>query len=1445
MRKQTTTFFCLLWILLLSTVQAQNVLFVTGPGLSNLGNGDQQVLARLQNSGYTVTIKGGSDPVAIADTAGQDAVFISATVSPNVIGTLFRDVSLPVIVSESLILDDMNMTGPTQNVDYGIASNVSQVEILNPSSPLVQPLTGTQTVTQANTTLRWGDPSNAADKVARLANTTNQYAVFSYDPGDQMVGLTAPGIRIGFFYHNNTGAHPTPAAWTLFDNAFTYALGSSSTCTADVGTIKVDEDPVTLTGGTATVTATLQGNQVVPAGYSIAYLLTTGNNLLIQQVDSVPSFVVNAAGTYSFHTLVYNPDPASADYFDLSTIQTGTTTVIDIALQINSSGICADVDLGGDEVTVIPCAADAGTLTIDADSVALSGGSAVVSATPDGNINVPAGYSVIYVLTSGSGLVIEQVSATPSFTVTADGDYTIHTLVYNGDSSSSDFLDLSIVQFGVTTGVDVLNVVTANNICASLDVAGAPVVVLPEPCTADAGTLTIDADSVALSGGSVVVSATPDGNINVPAGYSVIYVLTSGSALVIEQVSATPSFTVTDTGSYTIHTLVYNADTASSDFLDLSIVQFGVTTGVDVLNLVIANGICASLDVPGAPVTVLPEPCLADAGTLTIDADSVALSGGSAVVSATPDGNINVPAGYSVIYVLTSGSALVIEQVSATPSFTVTDTGSYTIHTLVFNADTASSDFLDLSIVQFGVTTGVDVLNLVIANNICASLDVPGAPVTVLPEPCAADAGTLTIDADPVSLVGGSATVSATPDGNINVPAGYSVIYVLTSGSALVIEQVSATPSFTVTDTGSYTIHTLVYNADTASSDFLDLSIVQFGVTTGVDVLNLVIANNICASLDVPGAPVTVQECLADAGTLTIDADPVSLVGGTATISATPDGNINVPAGYSVIYVLTSGSGLVIEQVSTTPSFAVTDTGDYTIHTLVYNGDSSSSDFLDLSIVQFGVTTGVDVLNVVTANGICASLDVAGAGVHVQACVADAGTLTIDADPVTLVGGSATVSATPDGNINVPAGYSVIYVLTSGSGLVIEQVSATPSFTVTVAGDYTIHTLVYNGDSTSSDFLDLSIVQFGVTTGVDVLNVVTANGICASLDVAGAGVHVQDCVADAGTLTIDFDPVSLVGGSANVSATPDGNINVPTGFSVIYVLTSGSTLVIEQVSATPSFTVTDTGDYTIHTLVYNADSSSGDFLDLSIVQFGVTTGVDVLNLVTANGICASLDVAGAGVHVQDCVADAGTLTIDADPVILTGGSATVSATPDGNINVPTGYSVIYVLTSGSNLVIEQVSATPSFAVTDTGDYTIHTLVYNADPNSSDFLDLSVVQFGVTTGVDVLTIVTTNGICASLDVAGAGVHVQPMMALGVFPNPFVSSPSVTNPNPMMLGLRILLTRTNGIPVWEMDLELHPGETIDLPMPNNLPQGIYILRFTDKANGLNQHTKVMKF
>jgi len=619
-------------------------------------------------------------------------------------------------------------------------------------------------------------------------------------------------------------------------------------------------------------------------------------------------------------------------------------------------------------------------------------------------------------------------------------------------------------------------------------------------------------------------------------------------------------------------------------------------------------------------------------------------------------------------------------------------------------------------------------------------------------EACLAEAGTLTATATSVCSTG-EVTISATANGDALVPADYSVLYVLTKGSGLVIEQVNATPDFTVVGGGDYTIHTLVY------PNGLDLGIVELGVTTGFDVNSLLIqgGGELCASLDVAGAPVHITN--PDAGTLTATLDIVTLSAGEAMLSATPNGDANQPEGYSTLFVLTQGEGLVIVNVGSTPDFTVTEAGNYTIHTLVYPTG------LDLSVVELGVTTGFDVNGLLVQGGgqLCAALDVAGAPIIVEeeACLAEAGTLTATATSVCSTG-EVTISATANGDALVPADYSVLYVLTKGSGLVIEQVNATPDFTVVGGGDYTIHTLVYpNG-------LDLGIVELGVTTGFDVNSLLIQGGgeLCASLDVAGAPVHITN--PDAGTLTATLDIVTLSAGEAMLSATPNGDANQPEGYSTLFVLTQGEGLVIVNVGSTPDFTVTEAGNYTIHTLVYPTG------LDLSVVELGVTTGFDVNGLLVQGGgqLCAALDVAGAPIIVEvgvdECIVDAGTVYSYHPIQCLNGGEATIYAEESQAPIIPIGYEQVFVLTNAFNLTILDVSVVPQFDINHVGFYRIHSLVYNPDT-----LDLSIVNFGSTTAFDLLPLLEQGGgdICASLDVHGAVNLVLPEWFCSFFNNYF--------------------------------------------------------------------------
>jgi subtilisin-like proprotein convertase family protein len=127
-----------------------------------------------------------------------------------------------------------------------------------------------------------------------------------------------------------------------------FNLALSCVCTADGGTTTAGASPVCLTGGSAVVSATADGNQVVPVGYVTGYALT--QNGIVQQVGASPSFTVTAAGTYIIHTFVYDPNtinPATAIGLPAATVN---------SLLVQGGGtICAGLDLVGATVVVDLC----------------------------------------------------------------------------------------------------------------------------------------------------------------------------------------------------------------------------------------------------------------------------------------------------------------------------------------------------------------------------------------------------------------------------------------------------------------------------------------------------------------------------------------------------------------------------------------------------------------------------------------------------------------------------------------------------------------------------------------------------------------------------------------------------------------------------------------------------------------------------------------------------------------------------------------------------------------------------------------------------------------------------------------------------------------------------------------------------------------------------------
>jgi len=190
---------------------------------TTLGAGDTAVRNRLLATGHTVVVRTASGAVT-ADAAGKALVLVSSTVTSTSVNTKFRTVVNPVLTWESLLLDDLGMTGNAA-ADRGTLAAQTQVDIAAPTHPLAAGLTGRVTVTTSAQTFTWGRPNGNAALVARPAGDTTRAAIFGYEKGAAMPGLAAPGRRVGFFLDDTSAASLNTAGGSLFDAAVRWATG--------------------------------------------------------------------------------------------------------------------------------------------------------------------------------------------------------------------------------------------------------------------------------------------------------------------------------------------------------------------------------------------------------------------------------------------------------------------------------------------------------------------------------------------------------------------------------------------------------------------------------------------------------------------------------------------------------------------------------------------------------------------------------------------------------------------------------------------------------------------------------------------------------------------------------------------------------------------------------------------------------------------------------------------------------------------------------------------------------------------------------------------------------------------------------------------------------------------------------------------------------------------
>jgi len=452
------------------------------------------------------------------------------------------------------------------------------------------------------------DSTNAMGTNFRYVITDNNGTILGLPPGDMVdVGPAGAGEcwAWGLSYTGNFTAQ-------VGDNATQIAFSDGCYDLSDNFVVifrdEVDGGMVYTAGGMDTVNVCINGqSRVIPFASNNA----TGANFRYVVTDAQGTIL----GLPPANMVDFGPaGPGECWVWGLSYTGNFTAQVGDNATQIAFTDGC--YDLSDNFVVVFRDSISAGTLTPDAPEFELVNGQVFVTATPNGDAVIPPGYVQTYILTGGPNLIVKQTNDMPRFKIRREGTFIIHSIIHNPDPTSPEFFDPETLRGGTTSAATVVDMIQ-QGLCADIDVVGATVVTV-EPCLADAGTLTADSSSFTLVNGQIFVTATPNGDAVIPPGYVQGYVLTGGPNLIIKQVNDLPKFKIRREGTFLIHSIVFNPDPNSPDYVDPSSLLGGTTSAAVVLDL-ISQGICADLDVMGASVTTIDPNALLSVSNMVVE----------------------------------------------------------------------------------------------------------------------------------------------------------------------------------------------------------------------------------------------------------------------------------------------------------------------------------------------------------------------------------------------------------------------------------------------------------------------------------------------------------------------------------------------------------------------------------------------------------------------------------------------------------------------------------------------------------------------------------------------------------------------------------------------------------------------------------------------------------
>ena len=198
---------------------AGEVTFVVGDP-TGLSAGEEAVKGRFETLGYSVGL---ADDDFIDSTTGSSAqlIMVSSSVSDVTVGATFRDAPVPVWMSKPWLFDDMGMTGPVGDLDYGSVKS-SAISVDGAAGPLAGGIDGAVILTDSSMLISFGKPAGDSTVVANVAGLAT---TFVYEKGSTLAdGSQAAGCRLASSTFQDGPANFTADGWTLFDAAAAHAL---------------------------------------------------------------------------------------------------------------------------------------------------------------------------------------------------------------------------------------------------------------------------------------------------------------------------------------------------------------------------------------------------------------------------------------------------------------------------------------------------------------------------------------------------------------------------------------------------------------------------------------------------------------------------------------------------------------------------------------------------------------------------------------------------------------------------------------------------------------------------------------------------------------------------------------------------------------------------------------------------------------------------------------------------------------------------------------------------------------------------------------------------------------------------------------------------------------------------------------------------------------------